>query len=251
MLGIAQTKGALEFYTHDLRNWTHDLHRSVDDSPYGGGAGMVMKVDVLVAAIEAVAALDERSCRVVFLTPVGTTFSQDCARAYAAIERLLLVCGRYEGFDERAFDWADECLSLGDFVLTGGEVPALAVIDAVVRLIPGVLGSATSTQEESFSLTTGAASGSRDSFAVAASLASSEKPGAPTDLEVLQASRTPRLLEYPHYTRPAVFRGRSVPEVLLSGDHARIAAWRAEQALERTRRLRPDLLSATMDELNR
>jgi tRNA (guanine37-N1)-methyltransferase len=203
MLRIAREKGALDLHVHDLRDWTHDVHRTVDDTPYGGGAGMLLKVDVLVEAIEAVAGMDALTPYVVFLTPAGRTFSQGIAGDYAQRERLLLVCGRYEGFDERAFVWADELLSVGDFVLTGGELPAMCVIDAVARLLPGVLGHVDSAVEESFSN---------------------------------------GLLEYPQYTRPAEFRGCEVPEVLRSGDHAAVARWRAQQAGELTRRRRPDLL---------
>jgi len=206
MLKIAQDKGVLEFHTHDLRDWTHDVHRTVDDSPYGGGAGMVMKVEPLVEALEAIAETDGRTPYTVFLTPGGRQFTQTIAQEYTQHEWLLLVCGRYEGFDERVFDHADDCLSIGDYVLTGGEVPALAVIDAVTRLLPGVLGSPDSAVDESFS------------------------PG------------NEGLLEYPQYTRPAVFRGREVPPVLLSGNHQAIADWRREQARERTARRRPDLI---------
>jgi len=219
ILKIAQEKGAFEFYAHDLRDWTSDLHRTVDDSPYGGGAGMVMKVEPLVKAIEDISAQGSvdssqgspqkspQKSHVVFMAPVGTPFTQKIAHDYALNhERLLLVCGRYEGFDERAFDWADDCLSVGDYVLAGGELPAMIVIEAVVRLLPNVLGNAESILEESFS---------------------SENAG---------------LLEHPHYTRPSSFRGKSVPDVLLSGNHAEIEKWRRTAALERTQQRRPDLL---------
>ena len=206
ILKIAQEKKAFEFHAHDLRNWTYDFHRTVDDSPYGGGAGMVMKVKPLIDAIEAITAMDVRKPRVVFMAPVGRTFSQSIATEYTKHERLLLVCGRYEGFDERAFDWADDCLSIGDYVLAGGELPAMVVIEAVVRLLPEVLGNSMSIVEESFS------------------------------------SSNEGLLEHPHYTRPAEFRGRKVPEVLLSGNHAEIEKWRKAQSLTRTKQQRPDLL---------
>ena len=206
MLKIAQEKGALEFYAHDLRDWTHDLHRTADDSPYGGGPGMVMKVEPLVEAIEAITVMDALPPYVIFLTPTGRCFSQEVAQQYTQHKRLLLVCGRYEGFDERALDWADECLSIGDYVLTGGEIPALAVIDAVTRLLPDVLGSPESAGDESFSPACGG------------------------------------LLEYPQYTRPAVFRDRAVPEVLLSGNHQAIEDWRRKQSLQRTKAQRPDLI---------
>lgn len=203
MMGIARDKGFLELHVHDIRDWTVDRHRSTDDEPYGGGAGMVMRPEPVFAAVRAVVALDPRPCTVVFMAPVGETFTQDTAVEFSKIERLLFVCGRYEGFDERAFTLADRVLSIGDYVLTGGELPAMVVIDAAVRLIPGVLGHESSAYDESF---TGA------------------------------------LLEHPHYTRPAEFEGMAVPEVLRSGDHGRISAWRREQAIRRTARMRPDLL---------
>jgi tRNA (guanine37-N1)-methyltransferase len=174
-----------------------------DDVPYGGGAGMVMKPEPLVAAIEAAKAREPQA-RVVLMSPQGRRFTQAVAHELLEAPALILICGRYEGVDERVLDWVDDELSLGDFVLTGGELAALAVIDAVGRLIPGVLGNAESTRNESFS--------------------------------------GEGLLEGPQYTRPPEFRGRRVPEVLLSGDHARIAAWRREQASSRTEARRPDLL---------
>ena len=206
ILKIAQEKRAFEFHAHDLRDWTYDFHRTVDDNPYGGGAGMVMKVEPLAEAIEAITALDTRKPHVVFMAPVGRTFSQSIAAEYTKHERLFLVCGRYEGFDERAFDWANDRLSIGDYVLAGGELPAMVVIEAVVRLLPEVLGNAKSIVEESFS------------------------------------PSNEGLLEHPQYTRPAEFRGRQVPEVLLSGNHAEIEKWRKTSSLEQTRQQRPDLL---------
>lgn len=204
MLGIARQKGALEFFAHDLRTWTHDFHRTVDDSPYGGGQGMVMKPAPLFEGVEAVAALDERKPIVIFFTPTGRTFTQDMAEELACQERLLMVCGRYEGFDQRPVDaLADIELSIGDYVLTGGELPAMMVTDAVTRLLPGVLGDEMSAVDESFS------SG---------------------------------LLEYPQYTRPALYRDMPVPEILLSGNHGAVDVWRHEQAMKRTRKRRPDLL---------
>jgi len=206
ILKIAQEKKAFEFHAHDLRDWTQDLHRTVDDSPYGGGAGMVMKVEPLAKAIESISALDARKPHVVFMAPVGRQFSQGVAAEYIGHERLLLVCGRYEGFDERIFDWADDCLSIGDYVLAGGELPAMVVMEAVVRLLPSVLGNSMSIIEESFS---------------------AENDG---------------LLEHPQYTRPADFRGKTVPEILLSGNHAEIEKWRKSAAYTRTQQHRPDLL---------
>jgi tRNA (guanine37-N1)-methyltransferase len=203
MLGRALDSGLWEFHAHDLRDWTHDAHRSVDDTPYGGGPGMVMKPEPVFEAIDAVGSMHDTAGRVVVLSPTGRRFTQAEARRLSEEPRLMLVCGRYEGLDQRILDRADEVLSIGDYVLTGGELPAMVVIDAVVRLLPGVLGHELSSAEESFA----------DS-----------------------------LLEYPQYTRPAVFDGGEVPDILLSGDHARIAAYRREQALRRTARVRPDLL---------
>ncbi len=206
MLGIARTKGALEFAAHDLRQWAlPGVHRQIDDAPYGGGSGMVLRPEPVFEAVEAVTAADPRPPYVILMTPQGERFAQARAEQLAARDRLLILCGRYEGFDERIRSLADLELSIGDYVLTGGELAAMVVADAVTRLLPGVLGGETSADEESF--TTG-------------------------------------LLEYPHYTRPAEYRGMVVPEVLLSGDHARIARWRREQSLLRTALRRPDLLEA-------
>lgn len=206
IMGRAQAAGIFEFRAHDLRDWTHDRHRTVDDAPFGGGAGMLMKPAPIFEAVAAIKAEDPRPARVVFFTPVGTPFTQREAERLSGEERLLFVCGRYEGMDERVYELADECLSLGDFVLTGGELPAMVVTDAVTRLLPGALGDEMSPVDESFS--------------------------------------TAGLLEYAQYTRPSVFEGRAVPEVLLSGDHGAVDAWRRANALERTARLRPDLLEA-------
>jgi len=212
MLGIARERGMLEFHTHDLRQWAlPGVHRQVDDSPYGGGAGMVLRPEPVFAAVEAVTELDERTPLVVLMSPQGQRFDQARAEDLAGTcERLIVLCGRYEGFDERIRSLADLELSIGDYVLTGGELGALVVTDAVARLLPGVLGGEASTKDESF--TTG-------------------------------------LLEYPQYTRPADFRGLEVPEVLRSGDHARIERWRREQALQRTAQRRPDLLASQWDRL--
>jgi tRNA (guanine37-N1)-methyltransferase len=203
--GIAQEKGLLEVRCHDLRDWTHDRHRSTDDEPYGGGPGMVMKPEPIAEAIEAVQEMGDSPGTVIFLTPSGVPLSQRLVRELAGRDRLVFVCGRYEGFDERALAAADIELSIGDYVLTGGELPAMVTIDAVSRLLPGVLGDDESSVEESFS---------------------------------------EGLLEYPQYTRPASFRDHEVPEVLRSGDHARIAAYRRQQAILKTARVRPDLLAA-------
>lgn len=206
ILGSAQERGLLKFRTHDLRDYTHDRHRTTDDYPYGGGPGMVMKPEPLFEAIEAIKALEADGGLVVFFTPAGEQFSQERAHQFAEHDRLIFVCGRYEGFDERALSLADVRLSIGDYVLTGGELPAMVVADAITRLIPGVLGDDESSVEESF------AEG---------------------------------LLEYPQYTRPQSFRGLDVPEVLRSGDHARIRRWRRDQSILLTARIRPELLDAT------
>jgi tRNA (guanine37-N1)-methyltransferase len=206
MVGIACQRGKATLRTHDLRDWTSDRHRTVDDAPYGGGPGMVMKPEPLVAAIEALAGEKGpgRKARVVLLSPRGRRLDQERVEALARDEHLVLVCGRYEGVDQRVIDLAvDEEISIGDYVLSGGEVAAMAIIEATTRLLPGVLGNPESTGWESF------------------------REG---------------LLEGPQYTRPAEFRGRRVPEVLLSGDHGKVAAWRRAQAEAETRRRRPDLL---------
>lgn len=205
-VGIARREGLLEVAVHDLRAWTKDRHRSVDDAPYGGGPGMVMKPEPLVAAVETVAGPKGagRESHVVLLSPQGRRLDQGRVAELGRKRRLALVCGRYEGVDERfVAAEVDEELSLGDFVLSGGELPAMAVIEAVTRLLPGALGHEDSAVEDSFS-------------------------GA--------------LLDCPHYTRPEELDGRRVPEVLLSGDHEAIRRWRLEQALARTLQRRPDLV---------
>jgi len=203
IVGNARERKLIEVNTHDLRDWTHDRHRSTDDAPYGGGPGMVMKPEPLFEAVEALRTASSQEPFVVFLTPAGRRLDQELVFELARHERLLLVCGRYEGFDERALGLADMQVSIGDYVLTGGELPAMVLIDAIARHVPGVLGHEESAADETFSES---------------------------------------LLEYPQYTRPAVYRGMSVPEILLSGDHGRIAAWRREQSVRRTARFRPDLL---------
>ena len=204
ILGRAQARGHIRVYLHNLRDFTHDRHRTTDDVPYGGGGGMVMKPEPVFEAVESVLGHELGSVPVILLTPQGHVFDQQLAAGLAAYPRLALVCGRYEGVDERIRSHlASLEISIGDYVLTGGEIPALAVIDAVARQLPGVLGDEGAAADDSH------ASG---------------------------------LLEYPHYTRPAEFRGWAVPEVLTSGDHARIAAWRREQSLRRTLDRRPDML---------
>ena len=202
LLGKAQEKGLLRARVVDIRDFAAGKHRVTDDVPYGGGAGMVMKPEPLVAAIEAARA-ELPGASVILLSPQGGRFDQRKAEELAARKKLVLVCGRYEGVDERVLAYVDEELSLGDFVLQGGEVAALAVIEAVARLVPGVLGNEESAASESFS--------------------------------------REMVLEGPQYTRPPEFRGAAVPPALLSGDHARIARWRRRNALLRTRERRPDL----------
>jgi tRNA (guanine37-N1)-methyltransferase len=201
----ALDKGLLQIRVHDLRDFTEDKHRMTDDYPYGGGVGMVMKVEPIVRALDAIKGGDPES-RAVLLTPQGERFSQRLAREMSGHKHWILICGRYEGFDERIRSAADREISIGDYILAGGELPALVVIDAVARHIPGFLGDEQSAEEDSFGN---------------------------------------GLLEYPQYTRPPVFRGLEVPEVLLSGDHARIARWRRKESLKRTARKRPDLLKQT------
>jgi tRNA (guanine37-N1)-methyltransferase len=208
LLGKARSAGLLDVRVHDLRDWTNDRHRTVDDTPYGGGAGMVMKPEPWGEALDAVTDAGE-SPVIVFPSPAGEVFTQATARELSTEAHLVFGCGRYEGIDERVFDYAAErgrvrLISLGDYVLNGGEVAVMAMIEAIGRLIPGVVGNPASLVEE---------------------------------------SHENGLLEYPSYTKPAAWRGREVPPVLLSGNHGAIAAWRHEQQLERTRTRRPDLLS--------
>ncbi|MEE8704072.1 MAG: tRNA (guanosine(37)-N1)-methyltransferase TrmD [Olsenella sp.] len=203
IMGRAQRRGIFEFESFDLRDWTHDRHRTVDDAPFGGGQGMLMKPAPIFEAVRAISAMHEERPHVVFFSPCGARYDESVAERLAGMDRVLLVCGRYEGMDERAYELADETLSLGDYVLTGGELAALVVIDSVVRLLPGALGDERSAEDESFS---------------------------------------DGLLEYAQYTRPASFEGLEVPPVLLSGDHAAVDAWRRRSSIERTARWRPDLL---------
>jgi tRNA (guanine37-N1)-methyltransferase len=207
LIGRAREIGVLDVAVHDLRRWTHDVHRTVDDSPYGGGPGMVMRPEPWGEALDELAA---GRPRLVVPTPAGVPFSQELARSLAAEDRLVFACGRYEGIDQRVVEYAAGRMpvtevSLGDYVLFGGEVAVLAIMEAVVRLLPGVLGNAASLVEE---------------------------------------SHAGGLLEAPVYTKPATWRGYQVPDVLRSGDHGRIARWRRDQALLRTAERRPDLIAA-------
>jgi tRNA (guanine37-N1)-methyltransferase len=204
ILGKARAAGLVRVTVTDIRDFAEGKHRVTDDVPYGGGAGMVMKPEPLVKAIEKARERNPKA-RTILMSPQGRKLDQKAVQDLP--DDLILVCGRYEGVDERVMEWIDDEISLGDFVLTGGELAALAIVDARARLVPGVLGNDQSTKSESFG--------------------------------------GEGLLEGPQYTRPPEFRGRKVPEILLSGDHARIAAWRREQALQRTRQRRPDLLKNT------
>ena len=202
----AQAKGKVKIYIHDLRSYTLDKHKKVDDRPFGGGSGMVMGPESIFRAVEEIKAkAKSKDPRVVLLCPQGKGFEQKTAKRFSRLSHLILICGHYEGVDERVRqELANEEVSIGDYVLTGGELPAMVIVDAVVRLLPGVLGDKNSLNFESFE---------------------------------------GNLLEYPQYTRPAVFRGKPVPPLLLCGDHKKIASWRKAQALERTKARRPDLLS--------
>ncbi len=211
---IAQAKGLVEINVRNLRDWTNDAHKTADDKPFGGGPGMVMKVEPVWRALETILKVGSRESgveslkakgktKIILLTPQGKKFDQKAAKRLAKEQHLILICGHYEGVDERIRELADEEISIGDYVLTCGELPALVVVDAVTRLIPGVLGHSDSVSQESFENS---------------------------------------LLEYPQYTRPAEFKGVKVPEVLLSGNHKNIEKWRGAEALKRTLKRRPDLL---------
>jgi tRNA (guanine37-N1)-methyltransferase len=209
LLGKAREKNLIEFKAHDLRNWTSDKHRTVDDSPYGGGAGMLMKPEPWGLAFDELISADGETI-VIFTNPAGEVFKQATAQELSGAKHIVFACGRYEGIDQRVIDYAQtkakvRLISIGDYILNGGEVAAIAMIESIARLIPGVIGNAESLAEESHN----------DSG----------------------------LLEYPSYTKPASWRGFDVPEVLTSGNHAAIAAWRHAQQVERTRAVRPDLLS--------
>lgn len=206
ILKRARESGLITVNLYNIRDWTHDKHHTTDDTPYGGGGGMIMKPEPIFEAVEAVLG-NPPSCPVILLDPQGKPYHQQMAVALSQLPRIALICGRYEGIDERVRQHlVNEEISIGDYVLTGGELPALVLIDSISRLVPGVLGD---------------------------------------PLGAMKDSHTNYLLEHPHYTRPPVFRGWSVPEVLLSGDHQRIARWRHEQSLLRTMQRRPDLLEKT------
>ena len=207
LLGKAREKNLIDLRVHDLRDYTHDIHKTVDDSPYGGGAGMLMKPEPWGEAFDDILP-DDGNCTIIFTSPAGEQFKQATAQEFSQVEHLVFACGRYEGIDQRVVEYAKtkanvRLVSLGDYVLNGGEVAALAMVEAIARLIPGVIGNAESLIEESHSN---------------------------------------GLLEYPSYTKPANWRGFDVPEILTSGHHANIAAWRHDQQIERTKQVRPDLL---------
>jgi len=213
---LAIERGLIRVYLWNIRDWSKDKHHKVDDRPYGGGPGMVLKCEPVFDCVEAVQKEDEPG-RLIMLTPQGRPLDQKLVEELAAERRLIFLCGRYEGFDERIrVGLKPTEISIGDYVTTGGEVPAMVVMDAAIRLIPGALGDEGSAKEDSFELA--------------------------------------GLIEYPQYTRPRVFRGMAVPEILLSGDHERIAAWRLQQAIERTKERRPDLwekVAGRLEELKR
>jgi tRNA (guanine37-N1)-methyltransferase len=206
ILKRAQKKGLVEIKIYNLRKWAKDKRGTVDDKPYGGGVGMVMMVEPIVKAIEELKAKSKgQKAKIALLTPRGKVWNQEMAKEYSKLDELILICGHYEGIDERVRKFIDEEISVGDYILTGGEIPAMILADSVIRLIPGVLEKSDATRDESFS--------------------------------------NSKLLEYPQYTRPENFRGLKVPKVLLSGNHTEIEKWRRKQALKSTQSLRPDLLS--------
>lgn len=239
----------IETHVHDLRDFTHDRHRSTDDRPFGGGEGMVMKPEPLFEAVESLVGAESQATAsetsgqmaVVLLSASGKLFDQQTARRFASLERIVLLCGRYEGVDERVAEHlvSDE-ISIGDFVLSGGELPAMLIVDAVTRLLPGALGNENSTVNESFS-----------------GFETSERVVIGGLTEGLRENRVAgqpsvgrhALLDFPHYTRPQSFRGWDVPEVLMSGNHEEIRKWRRRMALEKTRRNRPDLLDPVGPEI--
>jgi tRNA (guanine37-N1)-methyltransferase len=205
----AQDKKMIEITIYNLRDWTSDKHKTVDDRPFGGGVGMVMMVEPVFKALTA---LKSKSAKVILLTPQGKTFNQKSASKLRTQDHLILICGHYEGIDERIREYlVDEEISIGDYVLTGGELPAMVIVDAITRLIPGVLEKTEATEIESFG-------------------------------EYVVRGKKNQLLEYPQYTRPAEFNGWKVPEILVSGDHKKVEDWRVNQALAKTKKKRPDLL---------
>jgi tRNA (guanine37-N1)-methyltransferase len=237
ILRRARETGLVEVHVQDLRVFTKDRHRTVDDRPFGGGEGMVLKPEPLFEAVESLlgASVGEASkpgaagtkTAIVLMSAAGKLFRQETARRYAQLERIIFICGRYEGVDERVAEHlATEEISIGDFVLSGGELPAMMVVDAVTRLLPGALGNEASSQNESFS---GVVHSERESLG---------RTGSSHQSRATRHS----LLDFPHYTRPSEYRGWPVPEVLIGGNHAEVAKWRRAASIEKTRRNRPDLL---------
>jgi tRNA (guanine37-N1)-methyltransferase len=238
ILRRAREAGLVEVHVQDLRGFTKDRHRTVDDRPFGGGEGMVLKPEPLFEAVESLLghglgdaakprAVDLKT-KVVLMSAAGKLFKQETARRYAELSRIIFICGRYEGVDERVAEHlVSEEISIGDFVLSGGELPAMLVVDAVTRLLPGALGNEASSQNESFSASAPPGSETRH-------LASTTRHDSPVTSHAL--------LDFPHYTRPAEYRGWAVPEVLIGGNHAEVARWRRAAAINKTRRNRPDLL---------
>jgi tRNA (guanine37-N1)-methyltransferase len=231
ILRRAQETGIVQVNVQDLRVFTKDRHRTVDDRPFGGGEGMVMKPEPLFEAVEHLVGAPvgdaarkaplEEGTAIVLLSASGKRFDQETARRFAGLSRMILICGRYEGVDERvAQHLATDEISIGDFVLSGGELPAMLIVDAVTRLLPGSLGNEASSQNESFSSTLG--------------------ENAMTVVAQERVTQPRMLLDFPHYTRPAEYRGWKVPEVLIGGNHAEVAAWRRDAAMEKTKRNRPD-----------
>lgn len=205
LLSRAQAHDLLNIETYNLRDWGDGVHKSVDDRPYGGGAGMVLRVDIIAKALKALKLKKgKKGQAIILMTPQGQTFNQGLAKKLGKYKTIVLICGRYEGFDERVRDLVDMEISLGDFVMTGGEIAAMAIVDAVGRLVPGVVGKSESLVHESFS---------------------------------------EDMLEYPQYTRPETFNGKRVPKILQSGDHSKVDEWRKAEALKRTKKRRPDLLN--------
>jgi len=220
ILRRAQDKFLVQIEIHNLRKWAKDKRGTVDDKPYGGGVGMILMIEPLVSALEEIkmqnakCKMTIKNSKIILLSPRGKIWKQQLAQEYSELDHLILICGHYEGVDERVRNFIDEEISIGDFVLTGGEIPAMAIVDSIVRLIPGVLEKSQATQNESFSNFT------------------------------LDAKRF-TLLEYPQYTRPEDFRGLKVPEILLSGNHKEIEKWRMKESLKITKKHRPDLLEQT------
>lgn len=250
ILRRARESGIVEVYVQDLREFTKDRHRTVDDRPFGGGEGMVLKPEPLFEAVESLLGRSigdaeqktppDAKTAIVLMSAAGRLFRQETARRYSHLEHIILICGRYEGVDERVAEHlATEEISVGDFVLSGGELPAMLIVDAVTRLLPGALGNEASSENESFSAPDMEQRIDEFRYSALSSVAPVKKFAESLDLSC-------GVLDFPHYTRPAEYRGWVVPEVLLSGNHAEVAKWRRQMALEKTLRNRPDLLSTAL-----